>query len=255
MKLLTALLFITAIAGCNTKGKKHSKESMDDTARMSNPPVLQIQPKKGSLADIPAYIKPKGTLKEVWEWKDTNGDNLLVTSLTEPYVDKGTNEFGEEGKSAELHAVLYSKKEGDYTQTWSIEEKEKSCPFDITCDFIKDAISVTDLDADGTAEVTLLYRLACRSDVSPAEMKLVVYEGLNKYTLKGLTWYGSPEDKFEVTEANADLETLPGYKKTEEEFMKTWGRYVSEKDFTGAPPAFLSHARSLWIRFVKEGGE
>lgn len=255
MRLISIFLLTTAIAACNSSGKKHSKEPMDDTARMDNPSVQKIEPVKGTQADVPSSVKIKGVIREVWTWKDNSGDNILITSIVEPYNDKEKNEYGEEGQSSELHAALYTNKEGSYTQAWSVDGKEKACPFDITCDFAKDGITITDLDADGIAEVTFIYRLACRSDVSPAEMKLVMYEGQNKYMLKGLTWYGSPEDKFDVTEANANLETLPGYKKTEEEYMKTWGRYETEKEFAGAPPEFLTYARNRWMRFVKEGGE
>ncbi|MBM3415723.1 MAG: hypothetical protein FJY20_04580 [Bacteroidetes bacterium] len=134
-------------------------------------------------------------------------------------------------------------------------DKEKTCPFDITCEFIKDAVSITDLDANRLAETTILYRLACRSDVSPSAMKLIMHEGEKKYVLRGLTWYGMGDAKFEVTENNANLEKLPGYKETEDEFMKTFGRYESEKDFEGAPAEFISYARSRWVRFVKESTE
>ena len=49
------------------------------------------------------------------------------------------------------------------------------------CEFIKNAAVVTDLDQDGIAETTVQYKLACRSDVSPALMKLVMHEGETKY--------------------------------------------------------------------------
>lgn len=255
MRPVFICLLALSLTACNSSGKKKNRISDDDTAKTEQPPAATIQPVKGTRADIPPGIRFTGSLKEVWSWKDRNGDNLLITTLTEPYADKEKNEFGEEGQSAELHASLFTRTEGEYVLAWKLDDKEKSCPFDITCDFVKDALTVTDLDANGLAEVTLLYRMACRSDVSPAEMQLVMYEGQNKYVLKGLTWYGSPEDKFEVTESTANLETLPGYKKTEEEFMKTWGRYESEKGFAGAPPAFLSYARKRWMMFVKEGNE
>lgn len=255
MRILVAFLFMMIVAGCNSSGNKKSKEAMDDTARMDNPPPAQkIDPVKGTSADIPKSINVPGIVDQVWTWSDNAGKYLLIESTKDIYKEKGT-ESGDPENSGELYAALYLVKDSDYSPVWTMSDSEKDCQFDITCAFVKDATSITDLDADGTAEITLIYRLACRSDVSPAEMKLVMYEGKDKYMLKGFTWYGSPEDKFEVTEANANLETLPGYKKTEEEFMKTWGRYESEKEFTGAPPEFLSHARNRWIRFVKEGGE
>jgi len=48
---------------------------------------------------------------------------------------------------------------------------------------------------------------------------------------------------------------LPGYEGTDEEFIKTFGRYQSEKDFSGAPPEFIAYACTRWIRFVKESSK
>ena len=254
---------LSALAwGCNSNPSKNEpKQSMDDTAKINKPAnnttaSVVIEPVKISAAQLPASIKFIGKLNEAWQWKDKSGDNILVTSFVEPYDDKEKNKYGEEGKSAELYASQYLKKDGNYELLWKVDDGEKSCPFDITCLFIKDATTVTDLDRDGIAETTIQYRLACRSDVSPSEMKLIMHEDAANYYLKGLCWVKtSDEDKFTVTEKDANLETLPGYKKTEEEFMKTFGRYESEKGFTGAPPEFLAYARQQWMKFVKESFE
>jgi hypothetical protein len=178
---------------------------------------------------------------------------LLITALVAPFDDKGKNEFGEEGQTAELLAHHYAGVNGNFREIWSLSETEKLCPFDITCQFIKDAISVTDLDKDQIAETTVQYKIACRSDVSPAEMKLVMHEGADSYTLEGLMWLKTDEkDLFTVTDNNANLEKLAGYKGKDEEYLKTFGRYKTEKDFLSAPAQFIQHARNQWIRFVKE---
>lgn len=257
MRAILIFLFFVVLLSCNSSGKKDPSNEMEDTAPTDNPPapVSKIEPVKGTGADIPASIKVKGVVQEVWKWKDNLGDNLLILSQVAPFDDKTKNEYGEEGQTAELHAFHYAKKEGDYQQVWMMSDGEKACPFDITCSFIRDAVTITDLDADGMAETKVQYRIACRSDVSPSTMKLVMHEGESKYALRGLTWYGMGEASFEVTALNANLEKLPGYKGTEDEIMKTFGRYESEKDFAAAPPEFLSHARSHWIRFVKESSE
>ncbi len=44
---------------------------------------------------------------------------------------------------------------------------------------------VTDLDDDGTAEVSFAYATACRGDVSPATLKELVLEGDRKYIIRG----------------------------------------------------------------------
>ena len=247
MRSLFFICISAVLFSCKSTSTKNGNEKNADSTS------LTISPVAITAAQLPASIKVNGQLQEAWQWTDRSGENILVTSFTEPYDDKEKNEFGEEGQSAQLYALQYVKKDGGYELIWKNDEVEKSCPFDITCKFIKDATTVTDLDKDGVAETTIQYRLACRSDVSPSVMKLVMYEGSTKYFLEGLSWIkSSEEDKFTITEKDANLETLPGYKKTEEEYMKTFGRYESEKGFAGAPPEFLAYARQQWMKFVKE---
>ncbi len=233
---------VVFLFSCNSSGKKENKEE-----------AITISPVAMTAEKLPSSIAIKGKLDGAWQWTDNTGENFLILSYVEPYDDKGKNEFGEEGQTAELHAMHYLKTGDQYSLIWTNDESVKSCPFDITCEFIKNAATITDLDKDGTAETTIQYRLACRSDVSPALMKLVMHEGSASYSLKGLSYLkASPEDSFTVTEKDANLETLPGYNRTDDEFMKTFGRYESEKEFAKAPPEFPDHARKQWMKFVKE---
>lgn len=258
MKPYLLLWICAGILACNGSGKKDPGAAMDDTARMDPPPAtaLKIEPVKGSEKDIPAALKLKGKPQEVWTWKDRLGENLLVLTRVEPFDDKEKNAYGEEGQTAELLAFHYARNNGgDYQRVWMLSDGEKACPFDITCAFVPDAVTITDLDADGLAETKVQYLLSCRSDVSPSTMKLIIHEGETKYALRGLTWYGMGDAPFEITEQNANLEKLPGYKGGDEDIVKAFGRYESEKEFEGAPVEFLSHARYHWLKFVKESTE
>jgi hypothetical protein len=261
MRLLIFVCLAAFLSACNSSSsKKEPKQAMDDTARIDSPvvnttPVVAIVPVKITAAQLPASIKVKGKLNEAWQWTDKLGENILVTSFVEPYDVKGKNkeENDQRPQSAELHAAQYVKKGDGYVLQWKKDEIEKYCLYDMTCEFIKDATTVTDLDNDGVAETTMQYRMACRGDVDPANLKLIIHEDTATYYLQGLCWVKiSDEDKFTVTEKNANLETLPGYKKTNEEYLETFGRYESEKGFAGAPPEFLPYARKQWIKFVIE---
>src|SRR5687768_657594 len=144
---------------------------------------------------LPASIRVDGILVEALRWGDTTGINILVTSERDYYDEKNSE------TSKELYAAQYVKKDTGYDLIWKSEEVERSCSFDITAEFIYKGTTVTDWDKDGIAEVTMLVRLACRSDVSPAVMKLIMHEGQDVYVLKGLSWIrSSPEDSFTVTE-------------------------------------------------------
>ncbi len=139
---------------------------------------------------------------------------------------------------------------------WKISDAEQDSPLDLAVAFIKGSLAITDLDKDGMAETTVQYKLACRSDVSPAQMKLILHEDTVKYALRGTMWVKTGEEsKFTVTEKNVNLETWKDYKGTDDEWEKLFGRYRTEKDFLAAPPEFLIFARRQWLLHVKESFE
>ena len=70
---------------------------------------------------------------------------------------------------------------------WTLTDFERDCRFDLYAGFLPDGLTITDLDGDGLAESTLLYTLSCRSDVSPARLKLILHEGKAKYAIRGTT--------------------------------------------------------------------
>lgn len=255
MRVPIIVLFAALLFSCNSSSKNDPNKAMDDTARMDNPPIatvpVSITPVKITAADIPATIKVKGTVQEVWKWSDNLGENILITSAIAPHDEQSKD--GEEGQSAEIHAFHYTKKDGDYTQVWMMHDAEKLCPVDITCDFIPGSSTITDLDKDGIAEIKVQYSVACRGDVSPATMKLIMYENGVKFALRGNMWIPySPDSKYTVTEKDVNLESSSKLKDESDEMLRTFGRYENEKEFAAAPPEFLTYARSEWLKYSKE---
>lgn len=251
--LLAGMLLIS----CNNSTKKTSNQAMDDTARYENPTH------SSNFTEIIAYrlmerdiqgITYKGMLRDAYKWNDKLGENILITSVVWPYKDSKPDEYGELGQSAELYAYHYTKKGKGFAQVWVMKDGVKSCAFDITNNYISDAATITDLDKNGIAEIKVQYFTACRSDVSPAEHKLVMYENGKKYALKGLSWLAySPDLKFDVTVENANLEKLGKTNiDNDEDYVRAFGRYENEKDFASANPSFLEYARTEWVRYVKE---
>ena len=259
--------FFTCLAalllGCNsssTSKKQDTGVRQDDTSQMADPATniqtneqpISFKPVKIAAADIPPALKFKGKMQDAWQWTDKLGDNIFITSYVAPYEHK--DEFGQENQSSGLYAFHYVKKNSDYTLLWKMNDGVEDCSVDLTCEFMKGAATVTDLDKNGVAETKVQYALACRGDVSPAYMKLIMHEDTIKYALRGNRWIkDSPESNYDVTEDNVNLETLPGYsKETDEGSLKTFGRYENEKDFTNAPTGFLFFARSEWLKYSKE---
>jgi hypothetical protein len=104
---------------------------------------------------------------------------------------------------------------------WSAKDFIEPCPFDLLFELAKDSIEVTDLDDDGVAEVSFAYLLACRSDVSPANAKLLLYEGQAKYALRG-----TARD------------------------MGGGGTFTVDPALVKGPPAFRAYAEAKWRKHL-----
>lgn len=115
-------------------------------------------------------------------------------------------------------------------EIWRAKDFVEQCEFDLSLEVVEGSIRVTDLDEDGEAEISFLYRLGCRSDVSPLTAKLLLYEGAAKYALRG-------QSKEQVGEA---------------EFVG--GDFKPDPAFEQAPKAFLEFARGQWKGLVAEVG-
>lgn len=77
-----------------------------------------------------------------------------------------------------------------------------------------------------------MYKVSCQSDVSPVPMKIIMYEGNQKYAVRGAT----------------------RVKVSEKEYMG--GDYSFDQAFTNGPAAFRRYADQLWNKFkVENWGE
>jgi hypothetical protein len=185
-------------------------------------------------------IKYKGNPIEAWKWYDKNGQNILLISMSKRIVKDMADE-----SSAELFACHYLIKEKPEL-LWDMYDAQWNCPFDLTAEFVGSP-EITDLDNNGIMESFITYRLACRSDVSPAKMKIIVHQGKQKYGLRGysiLKVNDFPDSLFSE-DRELDLSKVPA---NNGDLMQTWGRYENTDDFKNTPKAFLEYARELWSR-------
>jgi hypothetical protein len=171
-------------------------------------------------SEIPKGISYKGTLKDAVRWTDESGVNLVITCETEEAVSKTAP--SEDYREKYLFAHHYLLFEDSIRQTWKVTDYIKECPLDIAADFVENTFQVTDLDKDGIAEVWMMYLLTCTGDVSPAEMKIILYEGTQKHAMRG-------ENKVDIGNG---------------EFVG--GDYKFDKAFNQAPTVFRDFAMKLW---------
>ena len=97
--------------------------------------------------------------------------------------------------------------------------------FGLDLGYVKKFITATDLDHDGLAEIWSMYHLTCTSDVSPQQMKIIMYEGDQKYALRG-------EEL--LTVQYDDSQSREG------------GDGQLDKAFKNGPEAFRIFAATLW---------
>ena len=207
MKKLKILFLILIIVSCKNANDTNSKEKAWQSAESENKTTENLKTFKllsNSDIDI-SSLDVQGTVVDKRIWDDKNGQNISIFAEngTELYV----RHYLIESNEAKLHS--------------EINDSEKGCDADLTLEFDKESISVTDLDNDNSGEITFAYRKACISDVSPKQMNLIMLEEKNQYSLKG------------QTAVNLGNETLMEAK-------------IDTTDFSGAPNQFLNHAKQIW---------
>ncbi len=191
-------------------------------------PVLaqeQINAKPISPSDLPAGINYEGNIKEVFTFSDAMGENIVITSETGIYKSKKWK-HETEGSDAELFAYHYILDGNNAKQTWRVYDLIKDCPVDIEAKFLKNTLSVTDLNNDGVAEIWVMYKTVCHGDVSPCDMKIIMYEGQQKFAMRGHNKVKYSENDF------------------------VGGDYTFDKAFKSAPDSFRTFALNLWNKNI-----
>lgn len=177
---------------------------------------------------IPKNISYEGHIKSAITWLDSNGKHLLITTETGIHVNEKFNHENE-GRDALLFAYHYLVAADSAFLQWRVYDFVTDCPVDIAASFIKNTLNVTDLDKDGIAEIWLMYKTACRGDVSPSDMKIIMYEGKQKYALRG------------QSKVLAELDEKGNAK-------YIGGEYKLDKIFNSGPALFLTYAKALWSK-------
>lgn len=173
-------------------------------------------------------LEHRGTMVEGRRWRDSLGEHVMILTQTGAFPSATPTAPGEDPlRDAEIYAYDYLRRGDGWELLWRTTDFQRDCVFDLFAGFVPSSVSVTDVDADGLAEATFLYTLACRSDVSPATRKLIMHEGATKYAIRGTT----------------DVSRMVGAE---------YGRGTREIDpsFESAAPAVRAYAVREWERFV-----
>jgi len=145
-----------------------------------------------SYDEIPKTIDFRGTVIEALKWTDVNGENILLQAVTGHFnwkdYDTDSSDYMMQDKS-ELYAYLFQKSNSDktYNRKWKVYDYTECFGVDWFTGFVPKATTITDLNTNGIAEITLPYVSICRGGMDPGLMKIIMYEGTTKYALRGST--------------------------------------------------------------------
>jgi hypothetical protein len=190
-------------------------------AKPADKPVLAVTELRAD--QLPPGIPHGNDVLIGRRWRDQLGDNvfLLTRSGRESCADDIC------GTTVTMNGYHYLLSGGSSTLLWRTTDQVETCELDLTLDPHPRAVSVTDLDADGTAETTYVYAMACRGDVSPLDMKLIMHEGAAKFAIRG------------STRMSARMLPPDGLA----------GGMEVDAAFSQAPPEFRAFAVSHWNQF------
>jgi hypothetical protein len=176
---------------------------------------------------IPKTIKYKGHIVNAASYRDADGEHLVITTET-GVVNTPNPPDGSGYRDGALYAYHYKINGNNYVLTWQMYDFVATCPVDVTAAYIPNTFAITDANKNGKAEVWLMYITACRGDVSPANMKIIMHEGDKKYAVRG-------ESRNKVTDTQYE-----------------GGKYVFDEAFKTAPESFRQYAQSLWKKNILE---
>jgi hypothetical protein len=181
---------------------------------------------KISIQQIPGSAKYEGIVKEVIQYKDNLGIHLVFITETELIASKSgaDNNYVDDA----LYAYHYNFVGDSLSLLWKVYDFVKACSVDIEASFIKKTFQVTDLDYDGIGEVWLMYKTACHGDVSPSDMKIIMYEADKKFAMRG-------QNKVQISK---------------KEFMG--GNYEFDEAFNKGPSVFKTLAKKMWNKNIMQ---
>lgn len=232
MKNISVLcLLLITFSSCKSDKKESLKES--ESSELTGAKEYPLVVNKIDSTQFPASIKYEGFIKNAVRWKDKSGDNIVLTTETGIYFNDKLKHESEDSSDAELYAYHFVISNNNAKQTWRVKDFIADCPVDITASFVKNTFKVTDLNKNGIAEVWLMYKTVCHGDVSPSNMKIIMYEGNNKYAMRG-------ENKVQVGSDVNDKASFIG------------GEFKLDANFKNGPKVFKEYAQNLWKENIME---
>lgn len=225
--IVILLLSIVLFSSCKEDKKEQTNPAAKPESAASENKDFVLTVEKIDSTQFPASIKYEGFIKNAVRWKDKLGDNIVITTETGYHINKKFEHEFEDSSDAELCAYHFIVSGNEAKQVWRVYDYISDCPVDIVASFVKNTFQVTDLNNNGFAEIWLMYKTTCHGDVSPCDMKIIMYEGNQKYAMRG--------------ESRVQVGILDN---GEKQFLG--GEYKLDENFKKGPKVFKEFAQKLW---------
>jgi len=206
-----------------------------------------VRVEKIGIEELPENIIVKGNVIEVYKWNDKNGINYFLSSAIGP--NRKRFEDHEDEVSKQIFVEQYIDKNDNLQLLWNFE-LNRTCVMSLDLLVLPNSVYITDLDTNGVTETTFVYKTANRSDVSSADIELIMHENNKAYKLKGKTFirYSKAQQDIDLTNYEFNCENLPNLDKPND-FS---GAFLNDDDFEKAPGSFLQYAIDVWRKHIVE---
>ncbi|QEI04507.1 hypothetical protein FXN63_00675 [Pigmentiphaga aceris] len=132
-----------------------------------------------------ASFKPPAGLVEARQVLDISGRHILTLTR----IEGPSREMPDPKRNErfDLLVTYYEETPTGWQPAWTIKDGVDCPGLDGAAQFLSKGVTVTDLDRNGMAEVTVPYATFCGGGVDPAVLKVILRQGETKLALRGET--------------------------------------------------------------------
>jgi hypothetical protein len=254
MKKILPIIGLAILASCTAETEKSSEKKEQVKTELEEVIAPEVKIDMTLHPILEKDLSPEMTFEDEFisadSWDDKMGHNVLIRSAIIDAIEKDPEQDDRDFYYGKVHAYHYIvSADGKATLLWDMNDSERQCDFDLSIGFVAKDLIISDKDKNDIAETSIVYAKACRSDVSPANMKVIMHEGEKKFGLRGVMVDILPDnntpraiDDLDFSKHNFDVED------DNFDYFNYFGRYENEKDFDGAPDSFLQHGKEIWMK-------
>jgi hypothetical protein len=179
------------------------------------------------------HIAFTGDVVTAMNVQDKNGVHILVLTA----VRGESRERASHGRveRIDLRASYYSRADGKpsgaWAEKWNIKDGVDCPGLDSEAAFFASRVTVTDLNKDGIAEVTVPYKMFCGGGIDSDTIKIIMRQNGEKFALRGESLVRLPgQEGFGGTYKMDATLSLPGNAAYKQHLLSVWKQIYIRKN-------------------------